>query len=102
MESFILIGNLIPVLLVLSCRKSNNVSERLVPLLILGGALLKRADFIIPAYYRRWLPFSIEAIYWPTLPEILVIAGTFSAGIVALIGAIILVKLVSTTCRAKQ
>jgi len=58
---FLLIGNILPIILILISREGGNILYRLVPVLILIGAILKRAEMIIPAYSQRWLPFADSA-----------------------------------------
>lgn len=82
---FLIIGNVLPVLLILIYKQKKIILYRLVPILILVGILLKRTEIIIPAYFRRWLPFAAEPSYAPTFPEISIVLGLYSVGIVAII-----------------
>lgn len=91
---FLILGNIIPLLLMLFYQHKGIVLYRWVPIFILAGVLLKRAEAIIPVYYRRWLPFPPEASYLATFPEMSVVLGTYCAGIAAFIGAFYLTKVV--------
>ncbi len=82
---FLILGNVLPVLLILFCKQKRLGLYRLVPILVLAGVLLKRAELVIPAYFARWLPFASDASYYPTLPEISIVLGVYSAAIIALL-----------------
>ena len=92
---FLIIGNVIPILLVLSGKVSKLGLYRLVAIMALVGVLLKRAEFIIPVYFSRWLPFEPGASYLPTLPEISIVVGLYSAAVMALMAGFYFVQ--STT-----
>lgn len=80
---FLVLGNIIPLYLILAHKKIEEVLPRYIPLLILTGILLKRAEVIIPAYFQRWLPFAPEASYIPSLTEACVLLGVYGIGIMA-------------------
>lgn len=81
---FLMFGNIIPALLTLLGKQSRAGCCRFVAILVLVGVLLKRSELIIAAYFTRWLPFAPEASYRPTLPEISIVLGVYSAAILAL------------------
>lgn len=81
---FLMIGNIIPALLMLFRKQSKASCYRFVAILVLIGVVLKRSELIIAAYFTRWLPFAPEASYRPTLPEISIVLGVYSAAILAL------------------
>lgn len=91
----LIIGNVIPILLMLFCRPIKLSLYRLVPILILVGVLLKRAELIIPVYFGRWLPFAPEASYRPTFPEISIGLGVYSTAIMTLMVAFYFAKSIS-------
>ena len=82
---FLVLGNVLPILLILLCKNKRYLILRFVPILILLGVLLKRIDMIVPVYYKRWLPFPSAPVYIPTIPEILIVLGAYSAAILVLI-----------------
>jgi molybdopterin-containing oxidoreductase family membrane subunit len=80
----LIIGNALPVFLILVSKKNKIILNRIVPVLILAGVLLKRADIIISAYFRRWIPLAFKISYVPTFSEILIVLGVYSAAILAI------------------
>ena len=99
---FLIIGNVIPILLILFSKANKPGLYRLVPILVLVGVLLKRAELIIPAYFRRWLPFAPEASYHPTFCEISIVIGVCSAAIAALMLAFYFARFVGRRVSAIQ
>ena len=90
---FLILGNVAPILLILAYRrKESALTYSVVPLLIMSGILLKRADTIIPAYFKRWLQFASEAVYVPAMPEILISLSLYSMGVLAVIGIFYLLR----------
>ncbi len=81
---FLVVGNIIPILLILFFKTNKPALYRLVSTLVLFGVLLKRAELIIPAYFKRWLPFASEVSYRPTFYEMSIVIGVYSAAIVVL------------------
>jgi molybdopterin-containing oxidoreductase family membrane subunit len=81
---FLMFGNIIPALLTLFGKQFKAGCYRFVAVLVLVGVLLKRSELIITAYFTRWLPFAPQASYRPTLPEISIVLGVYSAAILAL------------------
>lgn len=80
----LIIGNALPVFLILVSRKNKMILDRIVPVLILAGVLLKRTDIIISAYFGRWIPLAFKIAYIPTFPEILIVLSVYSAAILAI------------------
>ena len=78
---FLIVGNLVPLFLMRIYRDKEFILYKIVPLLVIFGVLLKRAESIIPVYFRRWLPFASDVYYVPTLPESLLVIGVYSGGI---------------------
>ena len=89
---FLIIGDILPLLLALIYKHERKIFHRLIPVLILFGVLLKRIDIIIPAYFRRWLPFAGKTSYLPTAPEILISLGVYSGGIMVITVAFFLMR----------
>jgi len=96
---FLIIGNGIPLVLVYIYRRQTVVLHYIVPVFVLVGILLKRAEMIIPVYFNRWLPFEPDASYVPTLPELLLIGGVYAAAfaIVTVVFSWIATRLVKRT-----
>ncbi len=80
----LIIGNALPVFFILVSKKNKMISNRIVPVLILAGILLKRADIIISAYFGRWIPLASKISYIPTFPEIFIVLSVYSAAILAI------------------
>jgi molybdopterin-containing oxidoreductase family membrane subunit len=81
---FLIVGNLLPILFLSAYKDKKSILYQLAPILILFGILSKRTEIIITAYFRRWLPFPSEPTYLPTFPEVFMVLGIYSAGIVVL------------------
>lgn len=71
------IGNIIPLIQLLKKGPKSAQVYRLVAYLVFAGLLLKRALVIVPAYLQRWLPFPDGAGYFPSVPEVLIVAGVY-------------------------
>lgn len=82
---FLIIGNIIPLIFLYLNNEGKARTYRWIFLVIVVGQLLKRYELIIPAYYKRWLPFAPDVQYSPTLFEILFVVSIYSAGILAFI-----------------
>ena len=80
----LIIGNALPVFFILVSKNNKMTSNRIVPVLILVGILLKRADIIISAYFGRWIPLAFKISYIPTFPEIFIVLSVYSAAILAI------------------
>lgn len=93
---FLVIGNIIPIMLTVFHKQEKAGGCRLVAVLVLVGVLLKRSELIIAAYFSRWLPFAPEASYRPTLPEISIVLGVYSAAIAALMIVLYFAKSIGT------
>ena len=99
---FLVIGNIIPILLILFFKTDKPALYRLVPTLVLVGVLLKRAELIIPAYFKRWLPFASDVSYRPTFHEMSIVIGVYSAAIVVLMIAFYFAKFLVRRSSAVQ
>ncbi len=97
---FLVIGNIIPIVLMLFYKRGLCGCYRLIPILVLLGVLLKRSETIITAFLPRWLPFAPQASYRPTLPEISIVLGIYSAAILALIIAFRFAKSMDLQCNS--
>lgn len=82
---FLVLGNILPILLVLFFKTNKSALYLFAPIFVLVGVLLKRAELIIPPYFRRWLPFAPEASYYPTIHEISISIGIFGTALLILI-----------------
>lgn len=79
---FLIIGNIIPLVFLYLNQGRKARTYRWIFIVIIIGQLLKRYELIIPAYYKRWLPFAPDIQYSPTLFEILFVVSIYCAGVV--------------------
>ena len=75
----IIIGNILPIIIIMKSKVIKISKSIGVSGLLLLGLVLKRTEVIIPAYYHQWMPFPKATIYIPTIPEVLIVLGAYSA-----------------------